>query len=229
MLFKYPRKVKKTLKSAKTLSGDVYSFFVRDAGRFIYELYFQMGMPLRRIRLVDEEKQLKDEDVLSSDVLYSIIVLDQVTFDGVSPCHNENCHEIHEAYTPFLREDGVWVHDPYDEYDYYERWPNLRESDSVLTVEESWSAMEQDLERNMAKNNIPILPQTIFEVDVQYYRASCSSTHDDEKEIKYYLRKEDVGWSHHICMTGDYKCTSFFPDVIFQQPCGFEIHINHHD
>ena len=228
MLFNYPRKVKKTLKSAKTLSGDVYSFDVRDAYEFAQQLYCQTGMPLGRIRLFDEEKQLKLDDVLSPDVLYSIIVLDQVTFDGVSPCHNEDCHEIHDAYTPFLREDGVWVHDPYDEYDDYE-YGYYPRGDSVLTVEESWIAMEQALEQDLAKNNIPVLPQTIFEVDEQEY--SITVAENCEEYIKYLLRKEEVGWSRHICMMGfiPNSCSPLCSDVTFNQPCGSNICIRHRD
>lgn len=229
MLFKYPRKVKKTLKSAKTLSGDVYSFVVRDARSFIEQLYYQTGMPRERIRLVDEEKQLRSyNDVLSPDVLYSIIVLDQVTFDGVSPCHNEDCDEIPKAYTPFFRKDGVWVHDPFDRYDDYEDGYYPR-GDSVLTIEESWIAMEQALEQDLAKNNIPVLPQTVFEVDEDEY--SNTVDWDCEEYIIYYLRKEEVGWSRHICMMGmnPHSCAPLCSDVTFNQPRGSEIHINHHD
>lgn len=215
-----------SLKSAKTLSGDVYSFDVMDADDFINELYFQTGMPLGWIRLVDEEKQLKDEDELSADILYSIIVLDQVTFDGASPCHDEDCHEIHGAYTPFLREDGVWVHDPYDSYDEYE-YGYYPRGDSVLTIEESWIAMEQALEQYMAENDIPVLTQTVFEVDEDEYSVTVAD--NCEEYIKYYLRKEEVGWSRHICMIGHHECSPLCSDVIFRQPRGSDICIRHHD
>ena len=227
MLFNYPRKVKKTLKSAKTLSGDVYSFVVRDARSFIEQLYYQTGMPRERIRLVDEEKQLRSyNDVLSPDVLYSIIVLDQVTFDGVSPCQNIYCREIHDAYTPFFRKDGVWVHDPYDSYDEYE-YGYYPRGDSVLTIEESWIAMEQALEQYMAKNNIPVLTQTVFEVDEDEY--SITIAENCEEYVKYYLRKEEVGWSRHICMIGHHGCSPLCSDVTFRQPRGSNICICHHD
>jgi hypothetical protein len=199
-----------SFKSAKSLSGTVYSYAAHTTKEFLGQLSTEKDIPLHLLCLLDSDGELSDSAVLSDDEMYSLfvkegvkyrkwVILNKIDRSGLDR------NPFSEYIFRYSLDRGVGKDYPrrtlardmiYIDYDYYARWFN---SDAVQLAEQN----PDEIDWNMLSKNphaISFLEKNLEKVCVRSLCINTAVFSMEEKAIEWFIQKvgENQEYWHYL-------------------------------